>query len=85
MRCCLTTHSITESQGFPNPNRTNSTCQSSPKVQFPMEKAKTRNGGANISVSTIEAIKALSAQGMKPEEIAKKLNVSTWTVYRRRK
>ena len=52
---------------------------------FPMEKAKTRNGGANISVSTIEAIKALSAQGMKPEEIAKKLNVSTWTVYRSRK
>lgn len=52
---------------------------------FPMEKAKTRNGGANISVGTIEAIKALSAQGMKPDEIAEKLNVSPWTVYRRRK
>lgn len=52
---------------------------------FPMEKAKTRNGGANISVGTIEAIKALSAQGMKPQEIAKELNVSAWTVYRRRK
>lgn len=52
---------------------------------FPLSQAKTRNGGPNISVGTIEAIKELTAQGKKPEEIAEALNVSVATIYRRRK
>jgi len=52
---------------------------------FPLEKAKTRNGGSNISIGTIDAIKELTAQGKRPEEIARELNVSVATVYRRRK
>ncbi len=51
---------------------------------FPLEKAKTRNGGANISVGKIEAIKALTAQGLKPGVVAEQLNVSLATVYRHR-
>ena len=52
---------------------------------FPLDKAKTRNGGPNISVGTIDSIKELTAQGQKPEEIAKALNISVATVYRRRR
>ncbi len=52
---------------------------------FPLQQAKTRNGGSNISVGTVDAIKELSAQGKKPEEIAEALKVSVATVYRRRK
>lgn len=52
---------------------------------FPLDKAKTRNGGSNISVGKIDAIKNLTAEGKTPEEIAEALNVSVATVYRRRK
>jgi hypothetical protein len=52
---------------------------------FPLSQAKTKNGGPNISVGTIEAIKELTAKDKKPEEIAEALKVSVATVYRRRK
>ncbi len=52
---------------------------------FPLDKAKTRNGGSNISVSKIDAIKELTAEGKTPDEIAEALNISVATVYRRRK
>ena len=51
----------------------------------PLDKAKTRNGGSNISVGKIDAIKKLTAEGKTPDEIAEALNISVATVYRRRK
>ena len=52
---------------------------------FPLDKAKTRNGGSNISIGKIDAIKDLTAEGKTPEEIAEALDISVATVYRRRK
>ena len=52
---------------------------------FPQKNVTPRNVGTITTVDKAKAIKILTAQGKTPEEIARELNVSTSTVYRRRK